>query len=358
MTTTTATTSSDLYYKAVGSIAIYFTTVISALLLCIARTRFTIGNTFYILIAICSLLTTWYYILSFFKKEYEDLGSNLDRFIIESDLFVQAYAIVTNTLPKWWWSSQLLILTGTALTCWSVEGQSLRLEIANSAEKKRGSRSVKKWTPTLWFVLLGFFGSMSVGGPLFLAQLDPTPKKRPQVRSVPTILALLILLGEASVIATPLLPSMSDIFKYNLVLTHALFLIPAVMTFNPEIHKRFWTIRLPTLYFMLAVIALASHVMYTLPFFLSPIMKKSILYQALWFNHCQTSISADLIFNNVLAAVYILHSSYRINKLYVGIVLTLAMPLLSVSTVLPLYLGWKERVLVSKKESTRHKKAL
>lgn len=233
-----------------------------------------------------------------------------------------------------------------------MEGQSLRLQIdATNAEKS----STKKWTPTWWFVLLGFFGSMSVGGPLFLAQLDPTPQKRSQVRSVPTILALLILFGEASVILTPLLETMSPAFKYNLVLTHALFLIPSLMTFNPETHNRFSTIRLPTLYFILSVIALVSHVTYTLPFFLSPIMKKSILYQALWFNHCQTSISADLIFNNVLAAVYMLQSSYRSGKLYVGIVSTLAMPLLSVSTVLPLYLGWREGALVAK-DSARPKR--
>ncbi|KAF9363019.1 asparagine-linked glycosylation protein [Mortierella sp. NVP85] len=353
---TTNTTSSELYYKAVGSIVIYFTTVITALVICIVRTRFTASNTLYILIALSSLFTTWYYILSWFKGEYEALGSDLDRFIIESDLFIKAYAIVTNTLPKWWWSSQLLVLTGTALTCWSVEGQSLRLQIASGAvEKRKRSSSVRKWTPTWWFVLLGFFGSMSVGGPLFLAQLDPAPRSQSQVRTVPTILALLILLGEASVIATPYIPTMTAEFKYNLILTHALFLIPSLMTFNPETHKRFWTVRLPTLYFLLAAIALASHAVHSFPFLISPIIKKSELYNALWLNHCQTSISADLIFNNVLAAVYMLQSSYREKKLYVGIISTLAMPLLSVSTVLPLYLGWKEGLIVTK-VSTRHKK--
>lgn len=85
-TTTTATTHSELYYKAVVSIVIYFTTVISALLICIARTRLSASNALYILIAVCSLFTTWYYILSWFKKEYEAFGSDLDRFIIESDL--------------------------------------------------------------------------------------------------------------------------------------------------------------------------------------------------------------------------------------------------------------------------------
>ncbi|KAF9973337.1 hypothetical protein BGZ65_009314 [Modicella reniformis] len=353
-TTTTSMTNSTLYYKAVGSIVIYFTTVISALVMCIVRTgRVSASNVFYILIAISSLLTTWYYILSWFKLEYETLGSDLERFIIESDLFVQAYAIVTNTLPKWWWSSQLLLLTGTALTCWSVEGQSLRLQIAKSKmeQNKRDALPVKKWTPTWWFVLLGFFGSMSVGGPLFLAQLDPVPKKQSQVRSVPTLLALLILLGEASVIATPFLPTMSTSFKYNLVLTHALFLIPSLLTFNPDTRKRFLTVSLPALYFILAAIALVNHTMYTLPFVLSPIMNSSILYKALWFNHCQTSISADLIFNNVLAAAYILQSSHQLKRLEMGIILTLAMPLLSVSTILPLYLGWKERVLVAEGEA-------
>ncbi|KAI7824757.1 hypothetical protein BC939DRAFT_134214 [Gamsiella multidivaricata] len=310
---------STLYYKAVGSIAIYFATVISALVVCITRTRFSASNAIYILIAVSSLLTTWYYILSWFKKEYEAHGSNLDRFILESDLFVQAYAIVTNTLPKWWWSSQLLILTGTALTCWSVEGQSLRLETTTlNQQNKRSSpqQPTKSWTPTWWFVLLGFFGSMSVGGPLFLAQLDPTKKTRPHARTVPLFLALLILLGE----------------------------------------KRFLTVSLPVLYFVLALIALVSHVMYTLPFVFSPIMQPSTLYRALWFNHCQTSISADLVFNNLLAAVYMFQSSRQLGKPHVAVILTLVMPILSVSTVLPLYLGWKERQSVVK-ETVKPKKA-
>ncbi|KAG0317862.1 asparagine-linked glycosylation protein [Dissophora globulifera] len=353
-----AAADSTLYYKAVGSIAIYFVTVISALVVCIARTRFSAQNAVYILIALSSLLTTWYYIISWFQKEYESFGSDFDRFLLESDLFVQAYAIVTNTLPKWWWSSQLLILTGTALTCWSVEGQSLRLE---NTEKKRASYAAaaaaapaapaaktKSWTPTRWFVLLGFFGSMSVGGPLFLAQLDPKPKTRPQARSVPTLLALLILAGEASVIATPLFKTMSTGFTYNLILTHALFLVPSLISFNPDTHKRFSTVSLPTLYSILALIAFVSHIMYTLPFVISPIMQPRVLYNALWFNHCQTSISADLVFNNILAAVYMIQSSRQLKKLRVGLVLSLVMPVLSVSTVLPLYLSWKERQSVDK----------
>ncbi|KAF9428420.1 hypothetical protein BGZ94_002439 [Podila epigama] len=328
----------SLYYKAVGSIAIYFTTVLSALAICIYRTRLSAHNALYCLIAVASLFTTWYYIISWFHKEYVALGSDLDRFIVESDLFVQAYAIVTNTLPKWWWSSQLLLLTGTALTCWSVEGQSLRLEsLRNKA---------RTWTPTWWFVLLGFFGSMSVGGPLFLAQLDPTPTKQARVRTVPLFLAALILLGEISVMATPFFPSMSKPFTINLILTHVLFLIPSLLTFDPTQPKKWSRMQLPRLYFIMAMIAFFSHVMYTLPFFLSPIMPFKALYRALWFNHCQTSISADLVFNNLLAAIYLIQTSRRLNKLWVGTVLTLLMPAFSVSTVLPLFLGWRERQLV------------
>ncbi|KAG0039911.1 asparagine-linked glycosylation protein [Podila clonocystis] len=333
-----STETSALYYKAVGSIVIYFTTVLSALAICIYRTRLSAHNALYCLIAVCSLFTTWFYIISWFQKEYVALGSDLDRFIVESDLFVQAYAIVTNTLPKWWWSSQLLILTGTALTCWSVEGQSLRL----AALKDK----TKTWTPTWWFVLLGFFGSMSVGGPLFLAQLDSVPKKQAHVRSVPTLLALLILLGEVSVMATPFLPSMSKPFTINLILTHALFLVPSLMKFDPTNHKAWGTMSLPRLYFTLSLIALVSHTMYTMPFIFSPIMPFKALYRALWFNHCQTSISADLIFNNVLAALYMVQSSRKLKKVWIGVVLSLLMPILSVSTVLPLYLGWRERQLV------------
>ncbi|KAF9911026.1 hypothetical protein EC991_004898 [Linnemannia zychae] len=350
---------STLYYKAVGSIALYFTTVISALVICIARTRFTASNAIYILIALSSLFITWYYILSFFQKEYITLGSDLNRFILESDLFVQAYAIVTNTLPKWWWSSQLLLLTGTALTCWSVEGQTLRLEKEALNSTKSASQKKSKWTPTWWFVLLGFFGSMSVGGPLFLAQLDAAPKvTRSQTRTVPAFLAILILLGEVSVIATPFFQSMSREFTLNLIATHVLFLVPSLLTFNPENHSKGFlsTFSLPRLYFILSIIGLVSHLFYTAPFLLSPIMKPSILYRALWFNHCQTSISADMVLNNVLAAVFMIQSSKQLKKLSVGLMLTLALPILSVSTVLPLYLGWRERQLVVKKSGRDGKK--
>ncbi|KAF9100133.1 hypothetical protein BGX29_006773 [Mortierella sp. GBA35] len=352
-----AVDNTTLYYKAVGSIALYFATVISALVICIVRTRLTASNVLYVLIAVCSLFTTWYYILSFFHKEYTKLGSDIDRFILESDLFVQAYAIVTNTLPKWWWSSQLLLLTGTALTCWSVEGQTLRLATESHNAFKPATEKKAKWIPTWWFVLLGFFGSMSVGGPLFLAQLDPNPKPtRAQPRTVPTFLALLILLGELSVIATPFFTSMSREFTLNLIATHALFLIPALLTFNPESHKGVSTFSLPRLYFTLSIIALVSHTFYTLPFFFSPIMKPKVLYNALWFNHCQTSISADMILNNVLAAVYMIQSSRSLKKFKVGLALTVALPVLSVSTVLPLYLGWRERQLVVKRTVKDEKK--
>ncbi|KAF9585854.1 hypothetical protein BGW38_000410 [Lunasporangiospora selenospora] len=349
MDNSSASADPTLYYKAVGSIAVYFITVISALVVCIARTRPSAGNAFYILTAICSLFTTWYYILSFFKKEYESLGSDLNRFIIESDLFVQAYAIVTNTLPKWWWSSQLLLLTGTALTCWSVEGQTLRTTI--QSENSKNTTKTRKWTPTWWFVLLGFFGSMSVGGPLFLAQLDSdkSAKKRSHVRSVPVFLALLILLGELSVIATPFLPSMTQSFKYNLVLTHVLFLLPALLTFNPESQKRWTTFSLPRLYFFLSLIGLLSQIFYSLPFAISPIMKPIILYRALWFNHCQTSISADMVFNTVLTAFYMVRTTRQLGRGFgLSIVLTILMPILSVSTVLPLFLAWRERQLVER----------
>ncbi|KAF9099156.1 hypothetical protein BGX23_003749 [Mortierella sp. AD031] len=280
-----AVDNTTLYYKAVGSIALYFATVISALVICIVRTRLTASNALYVLIAVCSLFTTWYYILSFFHKEYTKLGSDIDRFILESDLF------------------------------------------------------------------------MSVGGPLFLAQLDPNPKPtRTQPRTVPTFLALLILLGELSVIATPFFTSMSREFTLNLIATHALFLIPALLTFNPESHKGVSTFSLPRLYFTLSIIALVSHTFYTLPFFFSPIMKPKVLYNALWFNHCQTSISADMILNNVLAAVYMIQSSRSLKKFKVGLALTVALPVLSVSTVLPLYLGWRERQLVVKRTVKDEKK--
>ncbi|KAF9433927.1 hypothetical protein BGZ76_008799 [Entomortierella beljakovae] len=197
---------------------------------------------------------------------------------------------------------------------------------------------------------------MSVGGPLFLAQLGSTKKTKTEPRTVPTILVLLILLGEISVIMTPFFETMSTGFKWNLILTHALFFIPCIITFNPESQKRFSTFSLPLFYFLLSLIGLFHHLMYSLPFVFSPIMRPIILYNALWFNHCQTSISADLIFNNILAAVFIIQSSRQLRRTHVGAILILLMPVLSVSTILPLYLGWKERQL-SAEESSKEKKA-
>ncbi|KAF9160428.1 hypothetical protein DFQ26_005530 [Actinomortierella ambigua] len=387
---------STLYYKAVASIAAYFTTVLSALFVCIYRTRLTASNAFYILIATASLFTTWYYILSWFHVEYVALGSNLDRFILESDLFVKAYALVTDNLSKWWWSSQLLIGTGTLLTFWSVEGQSLRLEVEEHNHQNRTKTNFKKrtWTPTWWFVLLGFFGSMSVGGPLFLAQLDNQDRQQQQqqqqrssnnsikrttttchARSVPGWLVLTILLGEISVLLTPFFATTDKRFTINLMLTHAFFLIPALFSFDPRLTRGGWSGRmtLPRLYILLALIALVSQFAYTLPFLTfgnnvrfsnifesllhysglrdsssshlhaQPALSVKDLYWALWDNHCQTSISADLVFNNLLAAIVMVRTSTSMGKAAVGWILTAWMPLLSVSTVLPLFLAWKER---------------
>ncbi|KAG0227685.1 hypothetical protein BGW42_002769 [Actinomortierella wolfii] len=361
---------STLYYKAIASIAAYFTTVLSALFMCIARTRLTASNAIYILIAVASLFTTWYYILSWFHVEYVALGSNIDRFILESDLFVKAYAIVTDNLTKWWWSSQLLICTGTLLTYWSVESQSLRIEVEEHNHQNRTKSNFKKrtWTPTWWFVLLGFFGSMSVGGPMLLAQLDSdddsnsniknkSAKKRNatcHTRSVPGWLVLAILLGEISVILTPFFDTSDKRFTINLMLTHVFFLIPALFQFDPRLMRGGWSgrVALPHLYILLALIALTSQFAYTLPFLpiggssgltAQPVLSVKDLYKALWDNHCQTSISADLMFNNLLAAIVMIRTSAGLGKSAVGWILTALMPLLSVSTVLPLFLAWKER---------------
>ena len=172
-----------------------------------------LGATALLALAAAAGISTWYYIIRFFVWTFvEQAGSDWRTWIIHSDLFVQAYRMVSKSPLHWFWSSQLLIFT-----CGFV-----------SMLKCTGGR--RPWT----FALLGFLGAISVATALFLADWlcrNTTAQKSTQQTStsdqqaVGPVLGFSILLALASITANTLLDITTYTYVFNLIFLHVILLV-------------------------------------------------------------------------------------------------------------------------------------
>jgi hypothetical protein len=250
--------------------------------------------TVFMLIALIAGLSTWYYIIRFFDWTFSTVASgSWQLWISESDLFIQAYRLVSKTPQHWFWSSQLLIAT-----CAFV-----------SILKSAGGR------PAWRFALLGFLGAISVAFALFLADwvcreqisksgidstlstnmsdVGPSP-----LHTIGPVLGFSIILAMASIVLSPLLSTSSLAYIVNLIFLHIILLI-ALM---PE-PKRLGIkkTQLPQWLGSVAIFALLYLLLQIGRIFVTSSAAElnsfgQTLVAAIFENDCQTSITLDLFF--------------------------------------------------------------
>ncbi len=304
-----------------ASIAIYFSVLAYACLAVGKRTfssylklfkswkrgdgRASIGMIFatmFMLIALMAGLSTWYYIIRFFDWTFSTVASgSWQLWVSESDLFIQAYRLVSKTPQHWFWSSQLLVSTCAFVS------------ILKSAAGRQAWR----------FALLGFLGAISVAFALFLADwvcreqlskssidstlsanmsdVGPSP-----LHTIGPVLGLSIILALASIVLSPLLATSSLAYVVNLIFLHVILLVALL----PE-PKRLGIkkTKLPQWLGSLAIFALLYLLLQIGRIFVtsSGVELNSLgqtLVAAIVENDCQTSITLDLLFVLGSAAVY------------------------------------------------------
>ncbi|KAF8642456.1 hypothetical protein AX16_009457 [Volvariella volvacea WC 439] len=186
----------------------------------------------FVLLAIGSFIHTWYYMFEFMEWSFHDyeqsVGANagfhiksasllerIARWLQNTALFEQAWAVVCRKPSNWWWSEQLCLFTVGAWTVFLAT---------------EGKRRWIKHLPA--YMLLGQFVAISVASNLFYAAVvlsPPAPASPAKARSAVYVQAtrwlwIPVIVG---LVATGLSPFTSDsTFLPNLVLMHAALFIP------------------------------------------------------------------------------------------------------------------------------------
>ncbi|KAI0344352.1 hypothetical protein BDW22DRAFT_1355730 [Trametopsis cervina] len=147
---------------------------------------------------------------------HEDWLARLTNWLVQSQLFEQAWAIVSKGHMNWWWSEKLCLFTvGYWTILLSTEGR---------------ARSVSH----LWaYMLLGQVVAISVASNLFYVALllstEPSPSPSSPI-STPYVLWLSVLPSLATVAHSPYTTEAS--FLPNLLGMHALILLPLIFPLN------------------------------------------------------------------------------------------------------------------------------
>lgn len=251
--------------------------------------------TLLIVTGLVAAFSTWYYVLKFFYWSYTtQAGGDWHEWVANSDLFVQAYRLVSQTPEQWFWSSQLLLFA-----CGYVS-------ILRSAFGREA----------LWWALLGFLGAISVSLSFFVAYLiaatqlpideDEEDEANPWVNplvgveslSMGIIPVITVSLAVVCIAAIKWVGVDSVAFPTLLLATHLLLVAALLPTPN------FLADRNITLWTWLRILAVAIFACVTEQvasmIVANPSKNALDLLQrmlvAVVSNDCQTSISLDLVF--------------------------------------------------------------
>lgn len=249
-----------------------------------------------LLLALATLagISTWYYIIRFFAWTFFDqAGGNWQIWISQSDLFIQAYRMVSKTPQHWFWSSQLLVLT-----CGFV-----------SVLKCAGTR--RAWV----FALLGFLGAISVASAIFLADWiarNAVDRNENEVSKetgrcqVGLVLGLSILLAFASIVANSLLDIIGPAYVFNLLFMHIILLVALIpeprQTLVRPIPLSSWLKAISMCSLLYGFVQLLIIYKTSAQPGLSDIAQS--LTNVIFENVCQTSITLDLFFLLGAVAVF------------------------------------------------------
>ena len=256
-------------------------------------------NVTLVVFSIVAFAFTWYHIISWMIGDiarYENLNEWLDK----SDLFVEAYKQVALSAEHWFWSSQLL----TFVVPWVL--------FVSLCTKKD-----KIWIP-LSYIWLGFAGAISLALPLFLIRSQSTVRslKLPRGGNTHFIVSMLVFISLCCIVGMPFVKDEGIYFGVLLGLLHvALFLLP--IAFN-----RFGS---PDFSILLKLVLTAVVIAYVYNIYLVSSTSPQLLWEAIWSNHCQASITLDLFFVSSIT----LYSISTSSSLSVVVTTLLTMPLLS-----------------------------
>lgn len=297
-----------------------------------------------IFVALAALagISTWYYIGGFFKETFllEGQGNWL-LWAEKSDLFVQAYRLVSLSQWQWFWSSQLL------MAACSFVGFLL----------KSGRKDA--WA----FILLGFLGAISVSMALFfsdqiarraLSRLcgakDQVNRTMVEDSQLHRLVFVPIIAGLLSIMANSWIPLTSPFYIPNLIFLHVILFVPAVVDTSligksPQSWRSFW---------LVTAIIVAMYMTYQWVVIAWTALNQGLyqtgkqIFSAVFANNCQISITLDLFYVTVsiiLGVAWTLASRYRVSvrqraTLVLSMMVLLALvPVLSVSLAFPLLMA-------------------
>ncbi|KAJ7061992.1 hypothetical protein C8F01DRAFT_121904 [Mycena amicta] len=235
-----------------GLIAALFT-VIARDLLRRAKTRSTPAPKAHVFgaLTLASFAHTWFYMFKFMAWSFRDyeasaggiatrtLLQRISRWLLATSLFEQAWASVCFGTVNWWWSQQLCLYTVGAWTVFlTIEGQKHQVK--------------RVWA----YMLLGQLVAISVASNLFYLALvlsPPTPSPARQTRRAHALLWIPILISLGTVALSPFTSTETGTFLPNLLLMHALIVVPLVVSPIGT------TIPLRTLYALAALSSILLH---------------------------------------------------------------------------------------------------
>ena len=287
-------------------------------------------------------ISTWYYIAGFFKETFllEGQGNWL-LWAEKSDLFVQAYRLVSLSEWQWFWSSQLLMAACSFVGF-----------LLNSGRRDA-------WA----FVLLGFFGAISVALALFISDQiarralsrfckaeDPVARTLVGESQRHRLVFLPIIAGLLSIMANSWIHPTSYFYMPNLIFLHIILFVPFTidnrLTRNsPQSWRYFW---------LITAIIVAMYMTYQWGMIGRTAHHQGghqtgkQLFAAIFANNCQISITLDLFYVTVavlIGVAWALTVQFRVSvgqhaTLVLSMLALLALvPLLSVSLSFPLLMA-------------------
>ena len=340
-----------VYFLVLGAVLIYCSTRVARTNLALLKSsrkldksgRFDLYSALlFLALSVLAGLSTWYYIAGFFRESFlsEGLG-NWQLWVEKSDLFVQAYRLVSQSPWHWFWSSQLLMAACSFVGFLLMSGRK------------------DAWA----FVMLGFLGAISVALALFLSDLiagrtlsrlngsqDPTDQPPSQDSRLHPLVSWPIVAGLLSIMANSWIHPTSSLYMPNLIFLHVILFVPvvafkAVAQTSGKGWQPFW--------FVVAT-SIAAYLGYQWVL-VGWVARSQGLYQTVHAlfspfnaNNCQSSITLDLFFVTldvmlVLARVLVTRYRKRYDQIAILLfsltILLVSVPLLSVSLAFPLLLA-------------------
>ncbi|KAF4566132.1 Alpha-1,3-glucosyltransferase [Pleurotus pulmonarius] len=249
-----------------------------------------------------SFAHTWYYMLKFMQWSFVDYeqsvhlsasASIIERmahWLVDTQLFKQAWSAVCEGPLNWWWSEQLCLFT---VGCWTVI----------LASEGTYHRVKHVWA----YMLLGQLVAISVASNLFYIAILSSPIPREPTKQAsskaPATLWVSVLLALATVGLSPY--TTSHTFLPNLLVMHALLVIPLLPpSILPHNSRQQWPIRVRTLYglVLLSSFAIRTHTILEGAKVVgseSPLGLFSAAWDVLYSHPAQSSIGWDVIWTTV-----------------------------------------------------------